>query len=192
MELAIYAGLWCRWGGFSAYQMSDLVSAIQTDTKHLIFPIAGPGLLHNQDNYGVCWLKFLPIFHRVWPSSMRLRCLGRNSKRNLHVYAYLLTKSFSGQKSVLYLLHLPVFSESQKDLKLNDLHSIQANNVSKHCWMLKQKITALLGNDVFQKTDTIFYFAVVDRNNCYCGYMQPLTSTFLYAFIKLWAKDFPG
>lgn len=103
----------------------------------------------------------------------------------MHVYAYLLIKSFSGQKSVLYLLHLPVFYESQKDLKRNDLSSIQAINVSKHCWMLKQKITALLDNDVFQKRDTIFYLAVVDRNNCYPECMQPLTNTFRYAFIKL-------
>lgn len=159
---------------------------------YLIFPIAGSGLLHNQDNYRVCWFKFLPIFHRVWPSSIRLTCLGRNSiKRNLNVYAHLLIKSISGQKSVLYLLRLPVFYESQKDLKLNDLHSIKAINVSKHCWMLKQKIIALLDNDVFQKIDTIFYWAVVDRNNCYCEYMQPLTNTFPHAFIKLWGKDFP-
>lgn len=58
--------------------------------------------------------------------------------------------------NLLYLLYLPVFFESQKDLKLNDLRSVQAINVSKHCWMLKQKITAFLGNDVFQKQTPYF------------------------------------
>lgn len=172
--------------------MFDLVSAIQAGTKYLIFPTAGFGLLHNQDNYGVCWFKFLPVFHGVWPSSMRLKCWGRNSiKRNWHAYADLLIKSFSGLKSVLYLLCLPVFYESQKDLELNDLRSIQAINVSKHCWMLKQKIRALLDNDIFQTTDTIFYLAAVDRNNCYREYRQFLTNTFPYAFMKLGGKDFP-
>lgn len=122
---------------------------------------------------------------------MRLECLGRNSiKRNfLDVYAYLLITKFSCQKSVLYLRRLPVFYKKQKDLELNDMHSVQAIKVSKHCWMLKQKIIALFDNDVFHKTDTIFYLAVVDRNNCYCEYIRPLIKTFpfisLFVFSKL-------
>lgn len=99
--VAIHAGFW-SWGAFSTYQVFDLVSAIQPGTKHFIFPIAGSGLLHQQDNYGVCWFKFLPIFHRVWPCSMRLRCLGRNSKRNLHVYEYLLIKSFRPEECFIF------------------------------------------------------------------------------------------
>lgn len=85
--------------------------------------------------------------------------------------AYLLITRFSCQKSVLYLLHLPIFYKTQKDLELNDLHSVQAINVCKHCWMLKQKIIALFDKNVFDKIDTLLYLAVVDRKNCYCQYI---------------------
>lgn len=74
----------------------------------------------------------------------------------MDVYAYLLITRLSCQKSVLYLLHLPVFYKTPKELELNDLHSVQAVNLFKHCWILKQKIIASFDNEVFHKIDTIF------------------------------------
>lgn len=104
-------------------------------------------------------LKRLLLFQRSQPSSRRLKCLGRTSiKRNfLDVYVHLLIRRLSGHKSVLDLLLLPIFCNNSKDLELNCLHSVQAVNVFKHCWMLKHKITALFNNKVFHKIGTVHF-----------------------------------
>lgn len=88
---------------------------------------------------------------------------------------------------MFYIYLICQFSVKKKEnLESNNLYSVQAINVSKHCWMLKQKIIAIFDNDVFHEIDTIFYLAVVDRNNCYCEYIQLLIKTFpLSTFLLL-------
>lgn len=112
----------------------------------------------HQGEIGGLFVEMLPHFPKELTLFHKAEMLREDLyQEKLDVYADLFIRRLTGHRSVLDLLHLPTFYKNSKDLELNGLHSIQAVNVFKHCWMLKCEITALFNNEVFHKLGTIFF-----------------------------------